>query len=178
MNKLYNLYLRTLKEILPGIKYARKIGVMVGKDCEIQKKVFWGSEPYLIKIGDHVRVTEGVRFITHDGGLWVFRKTLLPDADKFGPITVGNNVHIGMNSIIMPGVRIGNNVVIACGAVVTKDVKDNTVVGGVPAKEIESIDTYYNKIKDKIDLTKKYDSKQKKNYLLTKYKDYWKEVGE
>ena len=56
------------------------------------------------------------------------------------PINIGNDVWIGDNCRILPGVTIGNNVVIAAGAVVTKDVSDNSVVGGVPAKVIKQIE--------------------------------------
>ena len=56
------------------------------------------------------------------------------------PITIGNDVWIGGNCTILPGVTIGNNVVIAAGAVVTKDIPDNCVVGGVPAKVIKEIE--------------------------------------
>ena len=52
------------------------------------------------------------------------------------PVTIGNDVWIGMRSIIMPGVTIGSGVIIGAGAVVTKDVPDYAVVGGVPAKII------------------------------------------
>ena len=101
------------------IKLLRKSGVKIGEECEIYKDVVFGSEPYLIEIGDHVRITNGCKFITHDGGVWVIRQ-LMDDneIDLFGKIIVGNNVHIGMNCIIMPNVKIGNNVIIGCGAVV------------------------------------------------------------
>ena len=56
------------------------------------------------------------------------------------PVNIGNDVWIGGNVTILPGVNIGNNVVIAAGAVVTKDVPDNCVVGGVPAKKIKDIE--------------------------------------
>ena len=56
------------------------------------------------------------------------------------PITIGNDVWIGGNCTILPGVTIGNNVVVAAGAVVTKDVPDNCVVGGVPAKVIRELE--------------------------------------
>ncbi|MCH1948872.1 sugar O-acetyltransferase [Enterocloster sp. OA13] len=55
------------------------------------------------------------------------------------PVTIGNDVWIGGNVTILPGVKIGNNVVVAAGAVVTKDVPDNCAVGGVPAKVIREI---------------------------------------
>lgn len=56
------------------------------------------------------------------------------------PITIGNDVWIGANCTILPGVTIGNNVVVAAGAVVTKDVPDNCVVAGVPAKKIKNLE--------------------------------------
>lgn len=55
------------------------------------------------------------------------------------PVTIGNNVWIGGNCTVLPGVKIGNNSIIAAGAVVTKDVPDNCVVGGVPAKVIKEL---------------------------------------
>ena len=56
------------------------------------------------------------------------------------PITIGNDVWIGGNSTILPGVTIGDGAVVAAGAVVTKDVEPNTIVGGVPAKVIKKIE--------------------------------------
>lgn len=59
---------------------------------------------------------------------------------KATPVNIGNDVWIGGKVSITPGVNIGNNVVIAAGAVVTKDVPDNSLVGGVPAKIIKKLD--------------------------------------
>lgn len=56
------------------------------------------------------------------------------------PIRIGNDVWIGGNVTILPGITIGNNVVVAAGAVVTKDIPDNTLVGGVPAKFIRTLE--------------------------------------
>lgn len=63
------------KSFWPAEKYARHIGVKIGKSCNIQIIAF-GSEPYLIEIGDYVQVTTGTRFFTH-GGAWVLRKKIL-----------------------------------------------------------------------------------------------------
>lgn len=57
------------------------------------------------------------------------------------PVTIGDDVWIGGNCTILPGVKIGNNVVVAAGAVVTKDVPDNCVVGGVPAKKLKDLES-------------------------------------
>lgn len=63
-----------LKKYKNPIKYWRKKGVEIGDNCSICASVSFGSEPYLIKVGNHVRLTENVKFITHDGGVWVLRK--------------------------------------------------------------------------------------------------------
>ena len=146
------------------VKYLRKMGVKIGSGCSIAGNVSVGSEPYLISIGDNVRLTENVRLITHDGGLWVVRNmhNSYEDADIFKRITIGNNVHIGVNSVIMPGVTIGNNVVVGCGAIVTHDIPDDSVAVGVPARVIETVDEYIEKNKEKYLYTKSlsYDEKR------------------
>ena len=86
----------------------KKKGVQMGKGIEIGENVNFGSEPYLIKIEDNVRISSNVNLITHDGGLWTLRKMgLLENADYFGKILIEENVNIGMNATIMPGVTIG-----------------------------------------------------------------------
>ena len=154
------------------INLLKKRGIKIGEHCSISKSVGFGSEPYLITIGNNVRLTHNVQFITHDGGLWVLRnlKKELKNADKIGKIEVGNNVNIGWNAIIMPNVKIGDNVVIGAGAIVTKNIPSNTVACGIPAKIIESIDEYYDKCKDKVLFTKNMNKKEKKEYLLKKLK--------
>ena len=164
-------YLKIKKALANGSRFVdivRKDGVNIGEGCIIDKRVVFGTEPYLITIGNHVRITQGVKFITHDGGLWVPREMGLIDkrADKFGRIIIGDNVNIGWNAIILPGVHIGNNVIVAAGAVVTKDVPDNSVVAGVPAKVIESIEEYTEKNVDKIVLTKGLSEEKKRNTIL------------
>ena len=142
-------------------------GVSIGKNGEIYKGVSFGSEPYLITLGDNVRITTGVKFCTHDGGMWVIRNLgYNSEADLFGKITVGNNVHIGWNAIIMPNVSIGNNVIIGCGSIVTHDIPDNSVAVGSPAKVIKTIDEYYEKNQPMIVFTKGLPPEEKKKKLL------------
>lgn len=147
----------------------RKYGkVQIGNKCSIGTDVHFGSEPYLVTIGNNVRITENVRFITHDGGLWVVRN-MYPEyenADLIKPIVVGNNVHIGIGAIIMPGVHIGDNCIIGCGAIVTKDIPDGSIAAGVPAKVIEDIDTYIEKNRESFIDTKKMTAEKKKEVLL------------
>lgn len=145
-------------------------GLIVGEGCEIDPSVFFGSEPYLIKIGNKVRLTKNVQFVTHDGGMWVLRNLkVAPMAGKFGEIVIKDNVNVGWNSVIMPGVTINENVVVGLGSIVTKDVPPNSVVAGVPAKFICTIDEYYEKNKEKIDNATNFSIEEKKKYLLNKF---------
>lgn len=94
-----------------------------------------------------MRITRGVNITTHDGGIWVLRRKYpeLAEMDRFGKVRIGDNCHIGMNALIMPGVTIGKNCIIGAGAVVTHDVPDNSVAVGVPARVIETVEDYRDK---------------------------------
>lgn len=150
------IYRKTYEAIIGRInrvRFAQKIGVnfpMGG--IHIYGKVSWGSEPWIISLGNNVHLTDGVRFITHDGGTLLFRNKV-PDLEITKPIVVGNDVYIGNNVIILPGVTIGNKVIIGAGAIVTKDIPDNSLAVGVPAKVIKTADEYFEKIqKDSLHL--------------------------
>lgn len=123
-----------------GVLAARRLGVRVGAGCRIYSRMF-GSEPWLIEIGDSVTVTSGVRFLTHDGSGWLVRDDR-GRRYRYGRIVVGNRVFIGVNSIIMPGVRIGDRVIVGAGSVVTKSIPTNSVVAGVPARFIMSFEQF------------------------------------
>lgn len=115
-------------------RLARRLGVKIGKGCRISSPN-WGSEPYLIEIGDYVHVTSGVNFVTHDGGVWVFRREF-PSIDVFGRIIVGDGTYIGNNAIILPGVQIGKGCVIGANSVVSRSIPDGVVAAGNPARFI------------------------------------------
>lgn len=140
------LFLKIFQRIAP-IKYAKYIGVnCYPESLHIYGKVYWNTEPWLITLGEDVYITDGVKFITHDGGTLLFRR-LIPDLEITKPIVVGKRVYIGNNVLILPGVKIGNNVVIGAGAVVTHDIPDDSVAAGIPARVIKSTDEYLEKIK-------------------------------
>lgn len=125
------------------IRLLRRRGVQIGDRCRIFTDSF-GTEPYLIRIGNHCTITSGVRLVTHDGSCWVLRDQL-PNLQDFGPIVVEDNCFIGVNAIILPGVRIGTNSIVGAGSVVTRDVPSGVVVGGVPARVLMTIEDYRRK---------------------------------
>ena len=152
------------------VAYARSIGVQVGERCrllELQPNTF-GSEPWMVKLGDHVEITSGVRFITHDGGMWVFREKF-PDIDILAPISVGNNVFIGINAILLPGVTIGDNCVIAAGAVVSRDIPSGMVAAGVPARPIKTIDAYWEDCQERAFNIRQRSPKEKREIITRHY---------
>lgn len=140
MSKLRKIISLFIYYAFGGVASARYMGVGVGDDCRIYIKDF-GTEPFLIKIGNRVTITGGVKILTHDGATWLVR-----DAKgrryKYAGVVIGNNVFIGVNAVIMPGVEIGDNVIVAAGSVVTKSVA-NEVVAGVPARKIRDYSEYH-----------------------------------
>lgn len=116
-----------------------------GKNITIGKNVFFNTGCSFqdrggIRIGDGSLIGMNVTIATLNHGLSIeTRNGTYPS-----PVVIGENVWIGSSATILPGVTIGDNAVVAAGAVVTKDVPKNTVVAGVPAKVIKKIDTNLN----------------------------------
>ena len=148
------------------IKYARHIGVNVGDNCRLLN-IQYSTEPYLLKIGNHVSATN-VRFETHDGGVWCFRKEN-PEIDIIKPISIGNNVYLGYEAVVLPGVTIGNNVIIGARAMVTKDIPSNSVAVGIHARVIKTLEEYKEKTFKEADNSKHMDAVSKKAYYKNKY---------
>jgi acetyltransferase-like isoleucine patch superfamily enzyme len=128
-----------------------KIFASVGENFFFQPRIL-PADPELIRFHNNVSVSSGVTFINHD----VFN-SLLNNMNlghffeyKAGCIEVMDNVYIGADAIILPNVKIGPNVLVAAGSIVTKDVKENSVVAGVPAKVIGTFDDLIQKRKDEI----------------------------
>lgn len=123
---------------------ALRSGLRVGRDFRCMGRVSFGSEPYLISIGNHVTISFEVAFITHDGGTWIFRDQIedMRDITAFGPVRIHDNCFIGARSTILPGVTIGPNSLVAAGSVVTKDVAPCSIYAGVPAKFVKTRDEY------------------------------------
>lgn len=140
--------------------YSKYLDIKFGDGVRILHYPRWGSEPFLIEIGNNVTITRGVTFVNHDGGVALFREEY-PGLNFYGKIKIGNNVFIGINSIILPGVTIGDNVVIGAGTIVNKDIQSNTVVAGVPVKKIKDLSEYKEaKLKNAIMLDQSNNRKQ------------------
>ena len=90
-----------------------------------------------VTIGDHCMM--GPRVCIYTATHPLDAKTRIFGLEYGKPVTIGNNVWLGGNCVIAPGVTIGHNAVVAAGAVVTKDVPDNALVGGTPARIIKTI---------------------------------------
>lgn len=125
----------------------KKIFKSVGDNFFFQPR-FIPSDPELIKFHNNVTVASGVTFINHDLIHNVMKNVNNDWYDYYsGCIEIMDNVFIGSNSTILPNVKIGPNVIVAAGSVITKDVPSNSVVAGVPAKVIGTFDDYMNKRK-------------------------------
>lgn len=138
------------------LNYLRERGAKIGDDVTVyapNKTVIDKTAPWLLSIGNHVRITEGVKILTHDYS-WSVLKHYSSETVHPGEILgsqraveIGNNVFIGMNAVITCGVTIGDNVIIGAGSVVTKNCESNGVYAGVPARRLMSIEDFYRKRK-------------------------------
>lgn len=110
----------------------------MGEGCVIQTNVVI-TDPAYVRMGSNVHLS-GCTLFCHDGVVNMLRTAYGHLLDKVGGIDIGDNVFVGHQAIIMPGVRIGSNTIVAAGALVTRDVPAGSMVGGVPAKPIGTVD--------------------------------------
>ncbi len=151
-----------------GAIFSSYYGVKIGENCRFTgKDISFGSEPYLVEIGNNVTITHGVRFQTHDGGVGVFRKEY-PGINVFGKIKIGNNVFIGEEAMIMYGVTIGDNVVIGAKSLVTRDIPSNSVAVGIPARVIKTLDEYRESVLKKAVYVNSNNASERRLEILSK----------
>lgn len=130
--------------------YLRKHGAIIGNDVIIydpQSTNIDIQNPWMISIGNHVRITKGVNILTHDYAWCVIAGVYGEMLGAVGRVDIGDNVFIGNNTIILRNVKIGDNVIIGAGSVVSVDCESNSVYAGAPAKKRMTLDEYYNKRK-------------------------------
>ncbi len=134
---LYQSQLSNLSEL-------RRRGASIGENVDILDNCIIDPDHcFHIKIGNNVTFAPNVHVLAHDASTKKFI-----GYTKVKNTTIGNNVFVGAGSLILPGVKVGDNVIIAAGSVVIKDVPDNTVFGGNPAKQISTTSTYLEKMKE------------------------------
>lgn len=136
------------------VAYLRHLGVRIGEGCDLLNGVKdFGTEPWLIEVGNRVTLAHGVVLITHDGASRLFRQQLPGSSgwgNRYGTIRIGDNVFVGVNTIILPNVTIGADSIIGAGSVVTKDVPPQTVVAGAPARPICTLAAYIERYQTKM----------------------------
>jgi len=99
-----------------------------------------GLFPWLVEIGDKTIISTNCNILAHDAAL-----ANICGFSKIGRVTIGNNVYLGNNVTVLPGVKIGNNVIVGAKSLVNKDLEDNSVYVGIPAKRICSIEEFKSK---------------------------------
>ena len=91
-----------------------------------------------------------------------------PEIEMFGQIKIGSNVFVGINSILLPNINIGDNCIIGAGSIVTRDVPSNTIAVGSPAKVTKTTDKHFNSIKDRCTYIRDLPLRKKRQILLRK----------
>ena len=117
------------------IIYLRMTGIKIGKGCMISLRAKLDVCSGSIIIGDRCSITYGCVILSHDGSA----HRIDPSDNADGTIRLGNRVFIGVNSVVLRNVTIGDNSIIGAGSVVTKDIPPNVVAAGNPARIIRQL---------------------------------------
>ena len=137
--------MRLLRKVLrrqTDMEYLLAHGMRVGKNSHLYSDATIDHiYPHLISIGDNVVISTNVTILTHDAST-----NVVGAGTKLGRVSIGNNVFIGTGTIILCNTHIGSNVVVGAGSIVTRDLPDNAVYAGSPARRICSIEEYRDKM--------------------------------
>lgn len=132
--------------------YLRSKGAKIGNGSCIyspNQTVIDVQFPWMLEIGDEVRITKGVTILNHDFSWSVWKRMTGEIVGGVGNVKIGNNVFIGMNATILMNTEIGDNVIIGANSLVSGKCLSNSVYAGNPAKRIMSIDEYMCKRKNR-----------------------------
>lgn len=147
--KLLGLYKRVCRpDGQTWAAYVRNHGGLygMGDHCHIQTNVTF-TDPAYVRLGNNVHLT-GCTLFGHDGSVSMLKQAYGIVLDRVGKIDIRDNVFVGHQAIIMPGVCIGPDAIVAAGSVVTKDVPPGAIVGGVPARIIGSVAATVERLSD------------------------------
>lgn len=134
------------------VQMYKRLGVVIGNNCDIIESSIDCTFPELVRIGNNVTITHAT-LLAHDAST---KKGL--GYTKFGRLVVGDNVFIGWNSVVLPNVVIGNNCIIGAGSVVNMDIPDNSVVIGNPCRIVCSFDEYIEKNRQRLNASTAYEA--------------------
>jgi acetyltransferase-like isoleucine patch superfamily enzyme len=121
----------------------------IGENCSILPSTNF-TDPAYVKLGNNVHFSN-CTLVGHDGAVAMLNRAYDVKLDSVGKIDIRDNVFIGYGAIILPGVTIGPNAIVAAGAVVNRDVAPGTIVGGIPAKPIGKVDDLVARLQTKTD---------------------------
>jgi acetyltransferase-like isoleucine patch superfamily enzyme len=148
MSLFSKIYLKFfVKSGFPYAGYLKEKGDLhsQGENCFISKAANI-PDPYLLSIGDNVWITSGCQILCHDASVIMINIMRTGHLDRVGPIIIGSNSFLGNNVIVLSNTRIGSNAIIGAGSVVTRDIPDNSVHAGNPARFVCTFDEYLEKI--------------------------------
>jgi acetyltransferase-like isoleucine patch superfamily enzyme len=135
---------KVFKRIGDDVIFHHDVYILSGRNTELGSGVFVNRGATIddrgpITVGDHTMIAAGAILTTHGHILDDFTKPMPFGGRTMAPIVIGSNTVIGYNVVVMPGVTIGDRVIVSANAVVTKDIPDRWVVGGLPAKKIKEL---------------------------------------
>lgn len=126
--------------------YVKRFGGLhsVGEGCVIQMNATF-TDPAYVRLGNNVHLT-GCTIFGHDGSVNMLTRATGKVLDRVGRVDIRDNVFIGHQAMVMPGVTIGPMAIVAAGSVVTRDVPPDSIVAGSPAKVIGQVSTYLERL--------------------------------
>lgn len=152
------------------IKFLRDKGIFIGENCRFFdpiSNIIDIQNPYMITIGNNVKITSKVIILTHDYSWSVLSNLKGEILGGVGKVDIGNNVFVGMGTIILKNTEIGDNVIIGAGSIVSGKIESDSVYAGNPARKIMDIEKFYEKrkarqIREAMEIVKQIEMREKR----------------